>query len=132
MFLIFESNLTRSNLSLILSSSLKASVKVIAKNLTTLKEHNIINQDDLDDLFKSLLERFCHFLDLAGSDLSVEVIQKIKEDIASGNLMFLELEEQEDFMETKSERLGRSIIQTEAKVRARSYGIITEVPAYSA
>jgi hypothetical protein len=98
--------------------------------MTELKDQGIINQDDLDDLFKSLLERFCHFLDLAGSDLSMDVINSIKQDIVAGKLLFLELEEQEDFIETKAERLQRALLLTEAKVRARSFGIISEVPGY--
>lgn len=105
------------------------SVKLIAKHMTRLKEKDIISQDDLDDLFKSLLERFCHFLDIAGSDLSPDVINKIKEDIHNGNLLMLELDEQEDYIQTKSERLMTALGETEAKIIARSHGIISEVIA---
>ncbi len=102
------------------------SVKKIADQLTKLYESNIINEDELDDLFKSLLESFNKFLELAGSELSLEVLNSIKEDISSGELLLFELDEQEDFLETKAERLACAIMHTEAKVRARLSGIITD------
>jgi hypothetical protein len=103
------------------------SVKVISQQLACLQDKKIITQDELDDLYKSLIERFCHFLDIAGSDLSAGTINSIKEDIHSGKLLLLELDEQEDFMQTKSERLACAVQETEAKMYARSRGIITEV-----
>lgn len=108
------------------------SVKEISYQLNTLCERNIITEDELDDLYKSLLEQFCHFLDLCGSDLSLDVINEIKEDIESGKLTFLKLEEQEEYIETKADRLTRAVVNTEAKAYARQYGIISEVlPARS-
>jgi hypothetical protein len=103
------------------------SVKAISNQLAVLKDRGILSYDDLNDVCKSLLERFCHFLDLAGSDLSLEAVNKIKEDIASGKVDMLELEEQEDFIETKADRISRSIRLTEAKIRARGFGILSEV-----
>lgn len=103
------------------------SVKQISAQLNGLYEQEILNEDELDDLYKSLLEQFCHFLDLCGSDLSIDVINQIKEDIEAGQLNFLVLEEQEEYIETKAERLTRAILQTEAKAFARGYGIITDV-----
>ncbi len=103
------------------------SVKQISSQLHSLYEQNILNEDELDDLYKSLLEQFCHFLDLCGSDLPAEVINHIKEDIEAGELNFLVLEEQEEYIETKSERLTRALMQTEAKAFARGFGIVSDV-----
>lgn len=105
------------------------SVKTISNQLHTLYEKQIINEDELDDLYKSLLEQFCHFLDLCGSDLSPEVINQIKEDIEAGQLNFLALEEQEEYIETKAGRLNRALVETEAKAFARGFGIVTDVLA---
>lgn len=103
------------------------SVKTISYQLNDLCNRQVITEDELDDLYKSLLEQFCHFLDLCGSDLSLDIINEIKADIESGQLTFLELEEQEEFLETKADRLTRSLFKTEAKAFARRYGIISEV-----
>jgi len=103
------------------------SVKEIAQRLNNLHEVAIINQDELDDLFQSLVSRFMHFLELAGSDLSLELLQKIRDDIHHGHLLFLTLEEQEEFIESKADRLRKALAATEAKILARNHGIITEV-----
>lgn len=103
------------------------SVKQLSAQLTGLHDQGIINEDELDDLYKSLLEQFCHFLDLCGSDLSLDVINQIKADIEAGELNFLVLEEEEEYIETKSDRLTRAVLQTEAKAFARGYGLITDV-----
>lgn len=103
------------------------SVKNISAQLDNLYDQEVITQDELDDLYKSLLEQFCHFLDLCGSDLSADVINQIKEDIEAGQLNFLVLEEQEEFIETKADRLTRAVLQTEAKATARNFGIVSEV-----
>ncbi len=103
------------------------SVKQISDQLHSLYERQIINEDELDDLYKSLLEQFCHFLDLCGSDLPIQVINQIKDDIEAGQLNFLALEEQEEFIETKAGRLNRALVETEAKAFARGFGIISDV-----
>jgi hypothetical protein len=102
------------------------SVKVIAQELAQLADQGIISHDELEDLYQSLLESFCHFLELTGSDLSSEVIDQIKEDIASDSLLLFTLEEQEDHIETKHMRMMRALKDTEAKIHGRRFGMITE------
>jgi hypothetical protein len=101
------------------------SVKAVASRLEDLVKHEIINQDELDDLFQSLLERFLHFLDLAGADLDPHVITLIEKDIESGNLLFLQLEEQEEYLQPKVERLHKALKKLEAKIIAHQQGILT-------
>jgi hypothetical protein len=103
------------------------SVKDIASRLQSLHESTIINQDEMDDLFQSLINRFIHFLELAGSDLSLELIQKIRDDIHHAQLLFLTLEEQEEFIESKADRLRKALEVTETKILAKKRGIITDV-----
>lgn len=98
-------------------------VKIIADQLARLYEKDILNdQDDLNDLFITLLERFCLFLDLSYAEIPIEFYQNIRNDIEAKNLLFLELE-QEQFIESKSQRLERAITMTEAKTRAYHSGI---------
>lgn len=91
------------------------SVKHIAKDLGALYDHNvIIDQEDLNDLFRTLLERYCLFIDLVGTDLPLEFFDRIKKDIETESLVFLDLEEEEE-VESKSERLMRSITHAQQK-----------------
>lgn len=103
------------------------STKQIAHNLNLLTERNIITQEDLDDLYQSLIQRFIHFLHLTGSDLSLDMTAEIKQDIADGKILLLTLEEQEEFIETKATRLLDAVRTTEAKILARPKGIVTGV-----
>jgi len=106
------------------------SVKKISNQFADLLDEDILNRDDLDDLFRSLVERFSYFLELAGSDLSIDVIKKIKEEIIDGDLVLFSLEEQEDFIETRAERMLQAVLQTEAKIEAKKFGMITDVMVY--
>ena len=91
------------------------SVKHIAQDLGALYDHNIIvDQEDLNDLFRTLLERYCLFIDLVGSDLPLEFFERVKKDIETESLVLLDLEEEED-IESKSERLLRSITHAQQK-----------------
>ena len=104
------------------------SVKTVSHQLATLVDNNIlVDVNDLDDLFWTLVYRYCYFLDITGSDLSIEFYEKVKSDIAGQQLLFLELEEQEDrLVESKASYLTRSLLQAEAKCRAYKKGIIVQ------
>lgn len=106
------------------------SVKTIFTDLHRLMQEDIINQEELDDLLKSAIERFVYFLELTGSELSLDLIETIKNDLDAENLIINQIEEQEEFIESKSERLRKAIMETEAKIHARLHGIITEVISY--
>ncbi len=99
-------------------------VKIIGDQLARLYEKDILSdQDDLNDLFITLLERFCLYLDLSYAEIPVEFYQTVRQDIQTKNLLLLELE-QEQFIETKAQRLERAITMTEAKTRAYHSGIL--------
>lgn len=99
-------------------------VKIIADQLTRLYEKDILNdQDDLNDLFVTLLERFCLFLDLSYAEIPVEFYETVRADIGTKQFLLLELE-QEQFLETKAQRLERAVTMTEAKTRAYHAGIL--------
>lgn len=99
--------------------------KAIADQLVTLHERTIVTDvEDLNSLCISLLERYCLFLDIAGAQLDIETFQKIKEDIAVCRTPLLDLEEQEELLETKAQRLMRCVMELEAKARARETGMV--------
>lgn len=99
--------------------------KNIADQLAVLMETNIIaDPDDLNDLYVTLVERYCYFLEVTNPDLPVSFFEKLKHSVASESHLFLEMEEQENSIATKSERLMHTLLQGEAKARARESGII--------
>jgi hypothetical protein len=101
------------------------SVKIIAQQLETMHTQQIIaDEDDLNDLYVTLVERYCLFMDLNTPYLQLPFYENIKQDITQERVRFLALAEQEPFLEKKSDRLVRALIECEAKTRAHEYGII--------
>ncbi len=84
----------------------------------------IADQDDLNSLYLSLMERYCFFLDLTENQLSSSFYQKIKDDIVHNKPAFLDLPEQEQYMETKNQRMMRVVFEGEVKARAREQGLL--------
>lgn len=103
------------------------SFKTLSNNLARCEDEKLINRDELDDLLCSLLERFIYFLELRGAELSKNVIDAIKADIAAGTLVIANVEEQEDYIEPKIARLEHIMMETEAKILAREKGIVTDL-----
>ena len=99
--------------------------KIIADYLVELYRKNMLMTiEDLDSLFITLLERYCFFLDIAGTHLEVATYEKIKDDIHNNYTPLLDLEEQEQYIESKMQRFMRCLIEQEAKARAKELGIV--------
>lgn len=99
-------------------------VKSLTEQLTQLHDARVVkDQDDLNDMFVSILERFCLYLDLSFAEIPVDFYQDLQKEIAAKNLFFLELEG-EEFFETKADRLSRAVTMAEAKTRAYHEGIL--------
>lgn len=99
--------------------------KKISNEVALFVDANIIaDPDDLNDLYISLIERYCYFIDISNSDLSTDFFTKVQHNIASESLLMLDMEESEDSIETKGERLMRALTEGEAKARARDMGIL--------
>jgi hypothetical protein len=105
------------------------SFKRLSDNLNALKEQEIITEDDLDDLLNTLVERFIHFLELAGSDLLMESVIAMESDVACDSCVVCHVSEQEEDLLSKKQRLLGALSTTRAKIAAGSLGIITEVIA---
>jgi len=102
-----------------------ASVKGISNQLEALMEHNIIDDaNDLDDLYWTLIHRFCYFLDLAHADLPIKFLETIKEDIATQQLLLIELEEQEPLITSKRDHLLQAVRAGIARKQAIDKGIV--------
>lgn len=98
------------------------SLKTISNRIATLMEYNIIDDlNDLDELFWTLLHRYCYFLSLHSTELPIAFFEKVKLDISTQQLTLFDLEEQESFIQSKSECLMQALITQEAKKRAFDY-----------
>ncbi len=102
-------------------------VKVIAQHLEQFTEREIIaDAKTLNELYWSLLYRYCYFIDCAGSELTPQTYEVIKQDLMGDTLLFLTLEEQEDFIKTKKKRLKRALNDGYAKACGKMHGILTD------
>jgi hypothetical protein len=98
------------------------SLKTISDRIATLMECNVIDDlNDLDELFWTLVHRYCYFLDLHSTELPVAFYEKVKQDISTQQLALFDLEEQENFIQSKSECVLQTLLTQEAKRRAFDY-----------
>jgi len=96
-----------------------------AKHIETFATSNIVNDlDDMDDLFWSLIHRFCFFIELAGQQLPVEFYTNFRTKLASSDLLMFNIKEQEKSIKTKELHLVHTLFEGEAKSRAYKNGII--------
>ena len=101
------------------------SFKNLGTAVTQLHEKNIITDPyNLNDLYWGLVERYCYFLELTGTLLSKQTIIEIHKDIVGKKVAWLQTEEQEEGLETKTERLTQAIIETQAKIQSADYQIL--------
>lgn len=95
------------------------SFKTISNKIATLMEFNIVDDlNDLDELFWTLVHRYCYFLDLHSTELPISFFERVKKDISTQQLTLFDLEEQESFIQSKSECLVHTLLTQEAKKRA--------------
>jgi hypothetical protein len=101
------------------------SCKLIAEQLHTLYQARILrNETALNHCYWSLVYRFCYFLETTGEHISPETYALMKQDLATKNCVFLALEEQEEFILSKSKRLQLAMLDGEVKSRSVQAGII--------
>ncbi len=87
----------------------------------------ITDSDDLDDLVKTLVERFSYFLSIAGSEMPTSFYEKARNDLLGKKISWLELEELEKEVTTKHEVLRQALMRGQIKAQARTvYGFISQ------
>lgn len=101
----------------------------IADSLHAIGTRGIINdQDNLDELWDSLVKRFVWFLDFRGSTLPVEFYEQVEEDLKSNVVFFLEVDEQDEGVKTKKEIVAEAIIKGKTKAIALEQGGVFSDP----
>lgn len=94
-------------------------VKSLSQHMISLLENEVLSDaDDLNDLFVSLIERYCYFIDLSATDLPVDFYTTVLQDIATLSLPLLELAEQEEYIEPKRQKLLRTLAHGQARCTA--------------
>lgn len=108
------------------------SFKKLGTTFESLHQAKVIPDElDVNELYWSLVERYCYFLKLTGTRLSLETCSTIKQDLADRSISWLLHKEQESVLETKMERLMMAVLETEAKIHAGTQGVITDTLALS-
>ena len=108
------------------------SFKKIGDYFYALHTKNVIPDElDANELSWSLVERYCYFLKLAGTQLSLETCASIKKDLTETAIPWLDTKEQEAMLETKRERLTLALMETEARIQAQKQGVFTDVIAFN-
>jgi len=99
--------------------------KKIAEQLAVLVEHNILDDsNDLDDLYWTLLNRYCYFIEVAATDLGESFYTAIKYDITTRKIMLFELPEQDCIIESKLSCMQRTLIESESRAYGYQRGLI--------
>ncbi len=108
------------------------SFKTLAEGFEVLARSGVIDQmDDLDDLYWSLVHRFCFFLDLYGSALPLSVYEEIESNLTDKNIFFLEYKEQDEGILTKKETLAEALILGRTRAYAYANNGIISLPVGS-
>ncbi|MBS1986720.1 hypothetical protein JST99_02205 [Candidatus Dependentiae bacterium] len=109
-----------------------STMKSLSESMTTLLEYSILaDVDDLNDLFVSLIERYCYFIDVSATDLPLDFYNTVSKEIATLSLPLLDLEEQEEYIEPKKQRLLRSLAHGQARCAAYNHKAHVTLPVQS-
>jgi hypothetical protein len=98
--------------------------KGIATELESLYDKEFIGDlSDLDDLYWTLIHRFALFLDLSANKLPLELLHEMHNEVVSGNLVFLSIQEQEPYLQTKKQVLEAALTSAISKRLSYEHGI---------
>lgn len=94
--------------------------KILGRHLQELHNQSMIaDRDDLNTLYVILIERYCFFLDITNESLTPAFFQQVKDDVMGNGTPLLQLEEQEELLQTKTERLMNCLMHGQAKALER-------------
>ena len=101
--------------------------KGIATELESLYDKEFISEfSDLDDLYWTLIHRFALFLDLSANKLPLELLHDMHNEVVSGNLVLVSLQEQEPYLQTKKQVLEAALTSAISKRLSYEHGIFIQ------
>lgn len=95
----------------------------MSDQLQRLAAGNILTDKQLADLYDTLVKRYSLFLELVSEELPLSFFDSIKQDLAAHSFDLLDCGELESCIESKRQRLARSLLQAEAKVRTATIAV---------
>lgn len=99
--------------------------KKIAEQLATLLEHNIIDDsNDLDDLYWTLITRYCYFIEVAATDLTETFYTEVKNDINSQKIILFQMPEQDCMIESKLSHMQGCLMDAEVRAYGYRHGLL--------
>lgn len=102
--------------------------KSIANQLELLYKYNVIpNTESLDDLYWSLIYRFCYFLEIAGIELKHQNYALMTHDINNKKISIWYLDERDSCICTKAEYLKQAIFDADIRAHAYQSGMISDM-----
>lgn len=103
------------------------SVKDISYNLELLLVNNsIANVETLDELYWTLIHRFCYFLNVAGNQLKQECYHTIQEDLTHKRFTLWASPEREAYITSKEDHFKQALLDSEVRSRAWQAGMISD------
>ena len=88
--------------------------KRISEQLAKLLEYNILDDtNDLEDLYLTLLNRYCYFIELTATDMPASFFAALRKDLTSNDLILFALMQQDDILEPKLTYMQRTLIEAE-------------------
>jgi hypothetical protein len=101
--------------------------KKISEQLASLLEYNILDDaNDLDDLYWTLLNRYCYFVELTTGDMPESFYQSVRHDLRTNtdNIVLFALKEQDYIVEPKLSYMQRTLIDAETTAYRHKAGLI--------
>lgn len=99
--------------------------KQMANHLAACHDSFCITMNDLNDLYSSLLERYCFFLDVAAIDLSDDFYHAVTTDKSKDKLALFAQGTKEQYLESNLKRFDRALSCAHTRARAYERGLVT-------
>lgn len=104
------------------------SIKKISHQLEELLIQNIIPDiESLDGLYWTLINRFCYFLEISGTEIALNCYKIINNELTTQRSSLWTIPEREPFIRSKLNHLRQHLLNAEVKARAYQEGIITNM-----
>lgn len=98
--------------------------KNIADQLAVFLKYNILDDtNDLDDLYWTLLNRYCYFMEIVATDMPSSFYAAVRNDIRSNPTVIFALEEQDYIVESKLSYMQRTLIEAETAAYRHQAGL---------
>ena len=99
--------------------------KTMSNHLAGLHNALCITTNDLHDLYTSLLERYCFFIDVSAIDLSEDFFHAVRTDKSKNKLALFAQGTKERYRESNLARFDRALSCAHTRLRAYDRGLIT-------